>query len=1058
MISAFFVKNPITAIVIAIVTVIGGAVAALRLPIAQFPEIVPPQIQLTTTYTGADALTIEQSVATPIEQQMNGVDNMLYLQSTNANDGTLTQIVTFALGTNVDIDNVLVQNRYSQAQATLPQEVKNYGVTIKKKLPFPLIIVSLFSPDNRYDARFLGNYATINVIDALKRVPGVGDVVLFGSSDYAMRIWVKPDTLTRLNLTINEIQSAIKTQNVVNPAGQIGGEPAPEGQKFTYAVRAQGRLVTPEEFGEIVVRANPDGSQVRLKDVARIELGSLNYQQDGRYNGKAGGVISIYQTPGSNALKVGDGIKATMAGLKKDFPQGLDYEVALDTTLPITEGMDEIVKTLLEAMVLVIIVVFIFLQSWRATLIPLLAVPVSLVGTFAVFPMLGFSLNTLSLFGLILAIGLVVDDAIVVVEAVESHIHHGLSPKEATLKAMHEVQGPVIGIALILSAVFIPVAFIGGITGRLYQQFALTIAISVLISAFNALTLSPALSALLLKPKEEGKQGLVARLGGKFNTWFDRMTGGYVSITGRMVRKMVLSLVLLGGVTVLAGFFGSRIPAGFVPDEDQGYALAFIQLPDAASLQRTKQVGKKIEEIMAKTPGIRSYTVISGYNILTGTAASYAGTVFIAFHEWAERKHENESAAGIIRALNIAFSQIPEARILAFGPPAIPGIGTAGGADMMIQDRSGKSVEFLAENVNKFLAAARKRPEFQAVTANFSPAVPQIFVEVDKDKVLKQGVALTDLYGAMQAFLGGSYVNDFTRFGRQWKVFLQSEGESRIKAEDIRNFYVRNSKGEMVPLSTLVTVKNVSGPEYTVRFNLFRSAEVIGSVAPGVSSGQALKAFEEVAAQTLPPEIGTAWTNLSFQQKASEGGTLAVFGMSLVFVFLILAALYESWSLPFSVLLSTPIAVLGAFIGLMVRRFDFDVYGQIGLVMLIGLAAKNAILIVEFAKMQHDQGKPLVEAALEGARLRLRPILMTSFAFILGCVPLWTAAGAGAASRRILGTAVIAGMSLVTGLGVFIIPVLFVMVGKIVGEKKGPAPTPTVAHGGGATAVAQGEP
>jgi multidrug efflux pump len=873
-----------------------------------------------------------------------------------------------------------------------------------------------------------------------------------------MRIWVTPDTLTRLNLTINEIQSAIKAQNVVNPAGQIGGEPAPEGQKFTYAVRAQGRLITPEEFGEIVVRANPDGSQVRLKDVARIELGSLNYQQDGRYNGKAGGVIAIFQTPGSNALKVGEGIKSTMATLKKGFPQGLDYEVALDTTLPIIEGMDEIVKTLIEAMVLVIIVVFIFLQSWRATLIPLLAVPVSLVGTFAVFPMLGFSLNTLSLFGLILAIGLVVDDAIVVVEAVESHIHHGLSPKEATLKAMHEVQGPVIGIALILSAVFIPVAFIPGITGRLYQQFALTIAISVLISAFNALTLSPALSALLLRPKGEQK-GLVAKLGGKFNALFDRMTGGYVGITGRMVRKMVLSLGLLAAVAVLAGFFGSRIPTGFVPDEDQGYALAFIQLPDAASLQRTKQVGKKIEEIMAKTPGIRSYTVISGYNILTGTAASYSGTVFIAFNEWAERKHASESAAGIIRALNVAFSQIPEARILAFGPPAIPGIGTAGGADMMIQDRSGKSVEFLAENVNKFLAAARKRPEFQAVTVNFSPAVPQIFVEVDKDKVLKQGVALTDVYGAMQAFLGGSYVNDFTRFGRQWKVFLQAEGQARVNAEDIRNFYVRNSRGDMVPLSTLVTVKNVSGPEYTVRFNLYRSAEVIGSVAPGVSSGQALKAFEEVAAQTLPPEIGTAWTNLSFQQKASEGGTLAVFGMSLVFVFLILAALYESWSLPFSVLLSTPIAVLGAFLGLMIRRFDFDVYGQIGLVMLIGLAAKNAILIVEFAKMKHEQeSMPLVEAALEGAKLRLRPILMTSFAFILGCVPLWIAAGAGAASRRILGTAVIAGMSLVTGLGVFIIPVLFVMVGRLVGEKKGAAPTPTVAHGGGAPAVARGEP
>jgi len=1058
LISAIFVRRPIVAIVISIIMVIGGAAAALRLPIAQFPEIVPPQIQLTTTYTGADALTVEQSVATPIEQQMNGVDNMLYLQSTNGNDGTLTQTVTFALGTNVDIDNVLVQNRYSQAQAVLPQEVKNYGVTVKKKLPFPLIIVSLFSPDNRYDNRFLGNYATINIVDALKRVPGVGDVVLFGSSDYAMRIWVNPDTLTRLNITVAEIQNAVKAQNVVNPSGQIGAEPAPSGQQFTYAVRAQGRLITPEEFGEIVVRANPDGSQVKVKDVARIELGSLTYQQEGRYNGKAGGVIAIFQTPGSNALKVGEGIKATMAEVKKKFPQGLEYEVALDTTLPIVEGMHEIVKTLFEAMVLVIIVVFIFLQSWRATLIPLLAVPVSLVGTFAVFPMLGFSLNTLSLFGLILAIGLVVDDAIVVVEAVEHHIEKGLSPRDATLKAMQEVSGPVVGIALVLSSVFIPVAFIPGITGRLYQQFALTIAISVLLSAFNALTLSPALSAMLLKSKH-GQTGLMARFGKWFNTRFDRMTGGYVKISAGLVRKMVLSMGLLGLVAVIAGFTGSKIPTGFVPTEDQGYALAAIQLPDAASLQRTRELGKKVEEILAKTPGIRSYTVVSGFNILTNTASSYLGTVFIAFNEWSERKTENESAAGIVRALNIAFSKLPEARVFAFQPPAIPGIGTAGGANMMLQDRSGGTVEFLAQNVNKFLAAARKRPEFQAVTANFSPSVPQIFVEVDKDKVLKQGVALTDVYGAMQAFLGGSYLNDFTRFGRQWKVYLQAEGSARVNADDIKRFYVRNKTGDMVPLSTLVTVKNVSGPEYTVRFNLFRSAELLGTVAPGYSSGQALKAFEEVFAQTQPQEMGYAWTNLSYQEKASEGGTVAVFGLALVFVFLILAALYESWSLPFSVLLSTPIAVMGAFIGLMARSFDFDVYGQIGLVMLIGLAAKNAILIVEFAKMQHEQeGKELVEAALEGARLRLRPILMTSFAFILGCVPLWIAAGAGAASRRILGTAVIAGMSMVTALGIFIVPVLFVVVEKLAGGKKGGThPAAATAHGGGATAVAKGE-
>ncbi|HKE10191.1 MAG TPA: multidrug efflux RND transporter permease subunit [Myxococcota bacterium] len=1031
----FFINRPIVAIVISILTVIAGVLAMTKLPIAQLPDIVPPQVNVAATYTGADALTIEQSVATPLEQQMNGVDNMLYLQSTNANDGSLIQTVTFATGTNPDIANVLVQNRYSQAQASLPQEVKNFGVTIKKKLPFPLLVFSLFSPDNRYDAQFLGNYATINIIDALKRIPGVGDVVLFGSSDYAMRIWVDPRLLTRFNLTITEIESAIRAQNVVNPAGQIGAEPGPPGKRFTYSVRAQGRLVTPEEFGDIVVRARPDGSQIRLKDVARVELGALSYQQEGRYNGRPGGVIAVFQSPGSNALKVGDGLKAAMADLRNDFPPGLEYAVALDTTLPIVEGMREIGKTFLQALALVFIVVFVFLQSWRATLIPLLGVPVALVGTFAVFPLLGFSLNTLSLFGLILAIGVVVDDGIVVVEAVQYHIDRGLPPRDATLKAMSEVAGPVVGITVVLVAVFVPMAFVPGITGRLYQQFALTIAVSVLISAFNALTFAPALSALLLR-SSEGRKGFGARLGARFNAGFDRLTRGYVRVGGALIRRVALSLGLLGATAIGAAVIGSRIPTGFVPEEDQGYCLAGFQLPDASSLERTREVGTKIEEVLAKTPGIRSYTVIAGYNLLTNTSTTYTGTVFVAFEDWARRTRESESAEGIVRSLNIAFSRIPEARALAYPPPAIPGIGTAGGANMMIQDRSGKPIEFLAQNVGKFLSAARERPEFQAVTANFSPAVPQLFVEVDKDKVLKQGVALTDVYETMQVFLGGRYVNDFTRFGRQWRVFLQSEGEARVKPEDIERFFVRNARGTMVPLSTLVTVKNVSGPEYTIRFNLYRSAEVLGTVAPGFSSGQALKAFEEVAAQTLPPGMGYAWTNLSYQEKGAEGGTLAVFGLALLFVFLILAALYESWSLPFSVLLGTPIAVLGAFLGLLGREFDFDVYGQIGLVMLIGLAAKNAILIVEFAKLQVEKGAPLIEAALEGARLRLRPILMTSFAFVFGCVPLWLATGGGAASRRILGTTVVAGALAATVLATFLIPVLFVVVERVTGGRR----------------------
>ncbi|HEY2796457.1 MAG TPA: multidrug efflux RND transporter permease subunit [Thermoanaerobaculia bacterium] len=1034
---ALFVRRPIVAIVIAILTTMAGYVAMTKLPTAQYPDIVPPQIQVSTTYTGADAITIEGSVATPLEQQMNGVDYMLYMQSTNANDGTMTLKVTYDVETDINIDQVNTQNRVSQAQPNLPADVNTFGLTVKKATSNPLLVVSLYSPKGTYDALFLGNYATINVNDAIYRVPGVGQIQNYGTADYAMRIWVKPERLASLGLTVPDVLAAVQQQSTVNPSGGIGTEPAPKGQEFTYTVRSQGRLVSSEEFGNVVVRLNPDGSVVRLKDVSRIDLGALNYQQRARLNGKPACPIGIFQVPGSNAIAVAEGVKKTMAELKQRFPDDLDYVVALDTTLPVTEGIKEITHTLFEAIVLVIIVVFLFLQGWRATLIPLLAVPVSLVGTFIFFPMLGFSINTLSLFGLVLAIGLVVDDAIVVVEAVEHHIEHGLSPKDATLKAMEEVTQPVIGIALVLSAVFIPVAFMGGIQGRMNMQFAITIAVSVLISAFNALSLSPALCSLILRPKKPSKGPL-----GKFFAWFNKvfgkLTDGYVSFSHGLIRKMIVSVGILVGFVVLCGVLGKRLPAGFLPTEDQGYFFVNVQLPDASSLQRTDAVCKRIEEILGKTKGVKYTTTVAGFSLLSGASAPYTGFYFVSLDPWDERKEKDMHVTPLMQRLNVAFrTNIPEANVVAFPPPAIQGLGTGGGFSFWLQDRSGGTVAFLQENLQKFLEAARKRPELANVNSVWRPSVPQIFAEVNRDKVIKQGVAIKDVYQGLQAFLGGIYVNQFNRFGRQWKVFLQAEAEGRVKPADINQFYVKNNDGKMVPLSALVTTRSISGPEFTNRFNLFRAAQVTGVPAPGYSSGQATAALEAVAKEVLPREMGYDWADMSYQEVKAAGAGARVFVLSIIFVFLILAALYESWSLPFAVLLTVPIAVFGAFLGLLLRKFDLDVYGQIGLVMLIGLAAKNAILIVEFAVLQQkEKGMGLVDAALEGAKLRLRPILMTSFAFILGCVPLYLASGSGAESRKILGTVVIAGMLAATGLAIFIIPALFVLVEKLARKDK----------------------
>jgi len=1030
--SKFFINRPIVAMVISILMVIVGLVAMSGLPTAQFPNIVPPEMQVKGTYPGADALTVEQSVATPIEQQMSGVDNMNYMYSLNANDGTMKLTVNFDIKTDPNTDQILSQMRSNQANSQLPTDVINQGVTVQKSTASPLIMFALFSPNGTYDNVFLANYCYININDQMTRVPGIASVTVFGAGQYAMRLWVRPDRLASLGITIPEIVSAIQQQNTVNPAGQVGGEPVPPGQEFTYAVRSQGRLQNEEEFGEIVIRANADGSLVRIKDVGRIELGAQNYTMIGRLNGKPAAVIALYQLPGTNAIESADGAKKVMAQLKERFPADLDYVVALDTTLAVTEGIKEIVKTLYEALILVIIVVFIFLQGWRATLIPLLAVPVSLIGTFVFFPLLGFSINTLSLFGLVLAIGLVVDDAIVVVEAVEHHIEHGMSPKDATLRAMEEVSGPVIAIAVILAAVFVPTAFIPGITGRLYQQFAVTIAVSVIISAFNALTLSPALSALLLRPKKKSR-GPLQKFYDGFNRVFGRSTDGYVNWCDHLIRKSKISLLFLLGTAVMAGFFGKQLPVSFLPDEDQGYVFAGLQLPDAASLQRTDAVTKKAEEIIMKTPGVKYCTAVVGYSMLSGVANTYSSFFFITLEEWAARKKPEEKYEAIKAHLNREMSGLTEAIAFAFPPPAIPGVGTSGGFTFILEDRAGKDIAFLAEQTNKFLEAARKRPELTGLSTTFRPNVPQVFVDVDRDKVLKQGVALSDVYKTLQCFMGGAFVNYFNRFGRQWQIYVQAEGEYRTTARNLGQFHVRNSDGVMVPLAAVTGVRATAGPEFTMRYNLFRSAQINGSAAPGYSSVQAMEALEQVFAETMPNEMGFDYLGMSYQEKKAQEGVspAVIFGFSLLCVFLILAAQYESWSLPFSVLLGTPIAVMGAFGALWLMRFENNVYAQIGLVMLIGLAAKNAILIVEFAKMEYDKGKPVLEAALTGAKLRLRPILMTSFAFILGCVPLALASGAGAISRQVMGMAVIGGMLAASFIAIFLIPVTFYVVEKL---------------------------
>jgi HAE1 family hydrophobic/amphiphilic exporter-1 len=1032
----FFIRRPIVAMVISILTVIVGLVSLSRLPISEYPVVSPTLIKVTTTYRGAAAEAVMESVATPIESKVNGVDKLLYMQSYNTNDGKMTLNVTFDVGADVDIMQVNTQNRVGQAEAQLPDAVKREGVVVNRSSPDILLAIGLSSPGGTYDGVFLGNYADINLVDRIKRVPGVGDVMNFTAQDYAMRVWLDPEKLASLGLTPQDVANAIREQNAQSPAGTIGAEPAPAGQEMQYSVRAPGLLSKPEQFAEVIIRSGDDGSQVKIKDVGRVELGAQTYALRARMDGAPAGALGVYLAPGANALQTADQVKKILAEAEERFPPDMAYNITLDSTLPIKASMEEIVHTLVEAIILVLLVVFIFLQSFRATIIPMLTVPVSLLGVFIVFPMLGFSVNTLTMFGLVLAIGIVVDDAIVVVEAVQHHIEHGKSPVEATRQAMREVSGPVVAIALILCAVFVPVAFMGGVTGALYQQFAITIAVAVVFSAINALTLSPALSALLLRPPKPGR-GPLAWFFRKFNSGFNRATEGYGTIVGGLTRKAARSMLLL--VIVLGGIYalGKVVPGGFIPDEDKGYLFVAVELPEGSSLQRSDEVLKQVEGIVNNTEGVRSAIALAGMNVLNSLSFPNSALMFVGLDDWSEREDPKLHAKALSEALNRKFHAIPGARVFAFGPPPLPGYGNSSGFTMQLQDRAGGSVDQLAGYVGQVIAAAAKRPEIGRVSTTFQPSTPQIRVDLDREKARTLGVPVDSVYQTLQAYLSGLYVNDFVKFGKVYKVFLQAEPQFTSKPTDIGRFYVRNNDGRMVPLSTLVEVSKISGPNFATRFNLYLAAEMMGVPAPGYSSSQALKAMEEVMA-AMPSNIGYEWSGLTLQEKKSEGQAGIIFGMALVFVFLLLAAQYESWTLPFAVLLSVPTVIFGTLVGLLLRNFEMNIYAQVGLVMLIGLAAKNAILIIEFAKMKREEGMPTLEAALEGAKLRLRPILMTSLAFILGCVPLMMASGSGAASRSTMGTGVVFGMGIATLIGLFLIPVCYVFVQRFADRKEKP--------------------
>jgi hydrophobe/amphiphile efflux-1 (HAE1) family protein len=1027
-VAKFFIHRPVFAIVISLIIMIAGGLSISQLPTAQYPQISPPTVEVEINYPGANAETVEQSVATNVEAEVNGAENMIYMSSRSSSDGRYVLTCTFKIGTNLDLANVDINNRVNKAQPKLPKEAINYGISVKKKSPDMLLVISVYSPDSTFDETFLSNFTSINLVDPIARTPGVGSTMIVGQRDYAMRFWVRPDKLAKLGLTGTDLANVIGEQNLVAAAGQVGQPPAKAGTQFQYSVNVKGRLTDASEFENMVVRTLPDGSILRMKDVARTELSGKSYTSFGRKDGIPSTLLIVYQLPGANAIETANNVKKLLAESSKNFPPGLKYNISLDTTTFVTVAIHEVFLALRDAIILVLVVVFIFLGNLRATFIPMLAVPVSLVGTFAAFGGLGFSINTLTMLAVVLAVGIVVDDAIVVVEAVEHHIEHGLSPMAATEKAMDEVSGPVIAIGLVLCAVFVPVSFMGGIVGQLYRQFAITISVSVILSVIVALTLTPALCSMMLRPRKEMRGPVGAFLRG-FNKVFNKVTGGYLSGVSFFLRRSLIGLACLAGLWFGAGSLLMKLPTGFVPNEDMGYFFAVFTLPDGASMERTDALVRRAEADMKGVPGVQEVIAMGGLNLMTNAYTSNNASIIAILKPWEERKSKEEQLKSILANIGNKYRAYPEAITLVFPPPPINGLGNASGFVYELQDRAGRSPQELTAAKDLVMQAMTQRPEITGVYSGYRTTIPQIKLDIDREKARTLGIPINNVFQGLQIYLGGLQVNDFNLFGRTYKVMLQAEQDFRKNPESINDIYLRSNDGSMVPMSTIGKVSMMVGPDILQRYNMFRTAEINGANAPGVSTGQALEVMEELSAKTLPQGYGKEWTGIAYQEKEAGGSQGPIFGMAMVFVFLVLAAQYESWAVPFSVLFGLPICIFGAFLGVSLLGLENNVYVQIGIVALMGLAAKNAILIVEFAKEAHEKkGMGLVDAATEGAKLRFRPIMMTAFAFILGVLPLVEASGAGAAARVSIGIAVFAGMIFASTVGLFFIPLLYVVV------------------------------